>query len=415
MEVQLPKKVIVGMEKAGAPQKIFRAKKTLYEEFVPDDLPHREKEIKEIMRILTDLIKEERSSNILCFGKTGTGKTVTAKLVADKICETGKKDGINLKHIYAPPEIDTESALYSFIGNEVTDSNKIPRKGFTTGTVFSMMKDAIDTRPTRVVLTIDEMDIFFKRHGDAFLYNLTRINSKLKKSTLCFIGISNDLKFTELFDPRVKSSLGAKEIIFHSYNANQLRDILQHRANIAFNDGAVEDGVLALCAALASQEHGDARKAIDLLRVAGEVAEEEERNKITEDDVRKAHSKIESDRTTAVISQLPLQSKAVLLSIILKDETGKESITSNEVYDVYRTISPKAGFNLLTKRRITDLTNELDMLGIITSRNVWKGRYGRVREIELNVSSEEVKNILFKDETLAPLAAYKEYVQKRIA
>lgn len=401
------------MKTAFTPSGIFRAKKTLYEEFVPDELPHREKEIEELSHNLIDVIKEGRSSNVLCFGKSGTGKTACVKYVGERMHTQGAKENITVKHLYIPPEIDTEPELYSFVGNEIAEKNTIPRRGLSTGAMFSMMKEAIDKKPQRVILTLDEIDLFFKRHGDTFLYNLTRINSKLKQSTLCFIGISNDLKFTERFDPRVKSSLNAREIIFPPYNAVQLQDILKQRAAIAFNENAMSGGVLQLCAALSSQEHGDARKALELLRVAGEIAEEEGRAKVLEADVRKAHSKIEVDRTSEVIKSLPAQSKLLLLSVIFNEESAKPEIYTSDVYNTYRNLAKEVAVTVLKQRRITDLINELNMLGIITAHPLYRGKLGRTKEIALNIDIESAKETLLRDPTLSSFAAYKEPVQKR--
>jgi cell division control protein 6 len=113
---------------------------------------------------------------------------------------------------------------------------------------------------------------------------------------LSIIGISNDLNFKEYLNPRVLSSLGEEEIVFPPYTAIEIKSILEKRADIAFENGTISQAAISLCSALAGSEHGDARRAVDLLRIAAEVAEREEANKVEEKHVRIAVQRIERDR-----------------------------------------------------------------------------------------------------------------------
>jgi cell division control protein 6 len=243
-----------------------------------------------------------------------------------------------------------------------------------------------------------------KKSGDDILYNLSRINGDLKKAKVSIIGISNDLTFTDYLDPRVKSSLGEEEIIFPPYNADQLRDILEQRSKMAFKDNTLEQAVIPLCAAFAAQEHGDARKALDLLRVSAELAERLRGTVVREEHVRKAREKIEIDRITEVVRTLPTQSKLVLYSIVLLDRgtPGKE-LNTGDVYNVYRRLCRMIDADVLTQRRVTDLISELDMLGIVNATVVSKGRYGRTKEISLSVPPESTSKVLMDDYRLKAL------------
>ena len=105
----------------------------------------------------------------------------------------------------------------------------------------------------------------------------------LNMPRVSIIGISNVLNFKIALDPRVLSSLGEEEIVFPAYNAVELTENLTDRSKLAFQKGALDDNVIPLCAALAVKEHGDARKALDLLRRAGELAERRNSPTVTED------------------------------------------------------------------------------------------------------------------------------------
>jgi len=213
------------------------------------------------------------------------------------------------------------------------------------------------------------------------LYNLTSMNGALKKARACVIGISNDLKFTDFLDPRVRSRLGQLDVLFKPYDAEQLQDILRQRAADGLNEGAIGPGVIELCAALAAQEHGDARCALDLLRISAEKAEQSGEETVNQSHVRIAQSQIESDQMTPVIATLPSQQKIVLAAVLLNERNGLRNVQTGQVYDIYRQACKHIRQNPLTQRRISGLISNLDMLGLITARTVSKGRYGRSKEI----------------------------------
>ena len=158
----------------------------------------------------------------------------------------------------------------------------VPLTGWPTDKIYDVFSQSLDSEKKLVIIILDEVDQLLKKGGDDVLYNLTRINGDLENAKVSIIGISNDLKFIEFLDPRVKSSLGEEEIIFPPYDAPQLMGILEDRSKISFNEFVITPGVIPLCAAFAAQEHGDARRALDLLRTAGEIAERQNAKKVTE-------------------------------------------------------------------------------------------------------------------------------------
>jgi cell division control protein 6 len=190
-------------------------------------------------------------------------------------------------------------------------------------------------------------------------------------------------------DPRVKSSLSEEEIVFPPYNALQLQDILTKRAQDVFKEGVMEEGVVAKCAALAAREHGDARRALDLLRIAGELAERDNSKKICLKYIDEANEKIERDKILDVIKSEPKQFQVVLSSIIqLTEKNPEHHLFTGEVYNFYRDLCQKYKLEILTQRRVSDIIQEFDMLGIITVNVISKGRGGRMREIKLAISRD---------------------------
>ena len=257
----------------------------------------------------------------------------------------------------------------------------------------------IDKKKQMIVLVLDEIDQAVKKISDNFIYSLTRLNTELKNAQISIIGISNSLTFMDGLDPRVRSSLGEEELIFPPYNALQLQDILKERADKAFKDKILEEGVIAKCAAYAAREHGDARRALDLLRVAGEIAEREHSKKIKLEHIDNANNKIERDKMLDIIESEPKQFQLVLYAIVTLEGKSKSSIFTGEVYNTYQEICEKTKNEALTQRRISDILAEFDMLGIINTHVISKGRHGRMREIKLMLSpniKDKAKEILEK-------------------
>src|SRR3990170_3861070 len=258
-----------------ATKSIFRMdREILRPSYIPERLPHREHHIEQLAQILVPALRGERPSNVLIFGKTGTGKTAVVKYIGN---EFKKADAARMVHyLYLNCEIvDTPYGVLQGIGNRFVENfnQRIPFTGLSTDRVYTLLTEKLDEEKRIVIIVLDEIDKIVTKNGDDILYQLLKINDDLSRARVSLIGISNDLKFTEYLDPRVRSRLSDEKMVFPPYNAEELRDILTERARLAFDNGAAPEAALSLIAALAAQEHGDARSALDLLRVSAELAE----------------------------------------------------------------------------------------------------------------------------------------------
>lgn len=398
-------------EKILSSTSIFKNRDVLRHSYTPEFLPHREEQISQLVELLSPLLKGGAPSNIFIYGKSGTGKTATVKLVMKNLDEVSKKVNETIIVHYLNCEIiDTAYRVLATIARKL--GKNVPMTGWPTDQVYEEVKNAIESTGAKMVIVLDEIDKLVKRAEEA-LYSLTRMNSDLSSPRICLIGISNNLKFKSFLDARILSSLSEEELVFPPYNAEQLEDILKQRAEMAFNDGVLEDGVIQLCAAIAAQEHGDARKALDLLRVSAEIAEREGDNKVRIKHVRKAVKKIETDYMLETVRTLPLQTKILLYSMSLLAES-MEKFTTGEVYCVYKKLCSRIGVEALTQRRVSDLISELDSLGIINSVVVSKGRYGRTREIKVDSDIEALKRALEEDYRLQELKKYEDETRKTL-
>lgn len=382
---------------------MFKNKKVLQSTYMPGQIGHRDEQMNNIAQILAPALKTDKPSNLFIYGKTGTGKTLVSRFVCEQMEKVAEDKGIPLKVFYLNCKLkkiaDTEYRLIAELARFF--GKAIPPTGLPTDEVYNLFFKALEDEEKIVIIILDEIDQLIKKAGDEIIYNLTRINSDLTKSQLSIIGISNDLMFANNLDPRVKSSLSEEEMVFPPYNAMQIKEILKKRADLAFKENSIQEGVIQKCAAYAAREHGDARRALELLRVAGEVAERKNQEQLLIENIDEAEDKIERDRLMDMVKTHPKQFQATLYPIIILGQQKTKGIFTGDIYELYKEVCKVIGIRPLTQRRISDIIAELDMLGIITAKVISKGRFGRTREISLNIpKSVERKTVLLLEEEL---------------
>jgi cell division control protein 6 len=377
---------------------IFRKRDALDPSYIPEELPHRDKEIRKVAELTACALKGDTPPNFLCYGPTGTGKTATIRYVSQKLAQQAQNTKPWWIYINCSV-VSTPYRILAHIYNTISGKERIPPTGLPKDIIFKKLLGLMDQMIGQGIcfLVLDEIDMLAeKKGGNEILYDLTRLNENLDLCKTSLIGISNKLKFQENLDPRVVSSLGKDHIVFSIYNAGQLIEILEKRANIAFNDGVLRKGVISLCAAYAAQEHGDARKALQLLKKAGNLAERAQNIEVTEHFVNRAVNELEKDHIVEYIKGMPLQAQIILTAIFLLTKNDPKSlIITGYVNDVYAELINKIpGVKRLTKRRISDYINELVLAGIITANTKSMGHYGRTKIIKLDVDLDLIENVL---------------------
>ena len=375
---------------------LFLNRNTLRNEFIPNQIHFRDDQIKGIAQILSPILTAHKPSNLLIYGKTGTGKTVVTKYILNRLLGKSKETKeTNIRTAYVNTRIaSTEYRVLSELATSLQVT--LPFTGLSLSEAFSRIITKIKEDTLRTVFILDEIDFLVKSSGDNLLYEFTRANESLTNDAfITIVGISNDLKFKETLDPRVLSSLNEEEIIFSPYSVDELKAILGERISMAFIPSCVSEAAVNLCAGMAGREHGDARRAVDLLRVAGELAEREGAVTVEDSHVREASKSIEGDRVLEAIQSLPIHGKLVLLAI----SYFKEAENTGHVYAKYSDVTKRLGLEPLTQRRVSGLLSELDLLGLVSAPVISKGRMGRSKKIRLEVPQQTIQVSLKDDET----------------
>lgn len=383
---------------------IFTNKELLEISHLPDEgrIVGRDEEIGTLANAVNPAIFGQSPSNVLIYGKTGTGKSLCAKYVSRRLVDTAKEEGVTAGYAYIDCAQDTtetqavQSIASKVNAPEITDIN-IPDKGISTSTYYKRLWRILDTKYDVVLIILDEID---KLADDDILMQLSRAGEagKISECKVGVIGVSNKIKYKDRMDERVKSSLCEREMVFPPYDADQLRSIMEARSD-GFRDGVLEEGVIPRAAALAAKEHGDARKAIDILRYAGEIAQSTGAEIVREEFVVQAREQAETDRFRELIRGSTPHSRYVLQALtILSLQNGAgsdEGFRTTRVYDVYEQICRQEGSNSLSLRRVRDLLKEHAFLDVIEqSRHSGGSAEGSYTEHTLLEDPEMVQNVL---------------------
>jgi len=382
---------------------VFKDREKITPHYTPKKLPFREKQVNEMVHSLKSALRSQKPDNLFLYGKTGTGKTACTRHVLAQLDEFIAKKKGSARTIYL--NCRTYNSKYKVLSNAV--HSFYPGKefiGYSGSFIYEKLTEYCSKNRVDTIIALDEIDKV--KDLDELVYALTRANDEMQKGSISVIGISNMLTFKERLDPRTRSSLCEKELVFPPYNAQELTKILSERAEQAFRSGVVLESAIHLAAAIAAQESGDARTAVMLLLRAGEIAERENSKKVSDKEVEKARKSVEEEIVFEMISTLPEQQQLVLMSIAKLTlqrkgvkrlgSTEKGVLLSGEVFDEYRKLASQYKESAVSSRWFQQYVNELEMYGLLSTTRSGKGMRGNSRLIKLSFEPREIKATLEK-------------------
>ena len=379
----------------------------------PEYFPHREEQIEKMVNSMRGLMMGMKTNHLLIYGKTGTGKTSVTKYVASKLNE--KMDG-NLVISYINCQAyDSPYSIMVNIAKKIPGAENIPVSGWPLDRIYDELVIAMSKSGIPVVVILDEIDKLVEKNGGDSLYMILKLLDENAGIRGNVVGITNDTSFYEKLDSRIKSRLNRDSVIFHPYNTEQLKDILIPRISSILGPEQYEEAAINLCAAIGAQEHGDARKAIDLMRISIELAMLESASVVEREYVYRARDKLDSDILRDTVITLPTHAKLVLFSVIMSRQIHPNSATTGEVGLYYEKICFIAGYTPLTSRRVSDYISDLEDYGIISTMLKSLGRYGRTRLINITAREEDIKNFILEDLDLEKLRSVNFSLQQKLA
>lgn len=391
--------------------KIFARKELLKVGHVPESarIVGRDSEIEAIAAELRPIVRGDPPNNVMIYGKTGTGKSLVARHVTERARRAAESNGVSVGAVYVDcAQHNTQTRVARTVTRSLNDTARtgldIPRAGIGSGEYYDYLWEILNTAYDSAIIILDEVD---RLDDDDILMQLSRARESGKADChLGVIAVSNKIEYRDRLNERVKSSLREEEFVFQPYDANQLREIMEHRRD-AFYDGVLTGDVVPLTAAVAAQEHGDARKAIEILRHAGELAERENTETVNEDHVRDAQEWAEVDRFEELLRGSTTQVKFILYSLALltHENPSTDGFSTSRIYNRYKQTAQKIGATVLSEHRIYELLKEQAFLGVVESTRTGGGRgQGSYLEHRLIQDTEIVLKSVLRDSQLEDLA-----------
>lgn len=374
-----------------------------------DDILHRDTEIDLLTMHFSSYFDGSTPNNLFMYGPTGSGKTLMAKLTINELQKDALADGLKIfsSYINCSDTITNMAVMSNLVKSAISFINPEEEKlRLSYNEYFHYFIKIINSNDCTCIIILDEIDKL--QDPNELLYQLCRIKeNEYSTKNICIIGISNDLHFKDKLDSRTISSLCETELTIVAYNRDEIFDIVTNRASKALFDNAYDNAILDLIAARSAQQHGDARRALDLLRVSAEIAENNRSLKITDINIKEAEFIINNNKEKISIASLPGQQKIVLLSCMYHfAEQHKHEIESSVAHSTYKSFCKVLDKDAVTKRSFTNYIKELDMYGILEIEKTSRGKSKGVTNIiksAANISPYEIVAILFDDIMLTSL------------
>jgi cell division control protein 6 len=291
--------------------------------YIPSELPHREKQVRDLFEYFKNAIVDPANSSPKYYqliGPVGSGKTVTALKFGTMLEEAAKESGIALKHVYVNPRQHgaTRLMVFRYIVQAVEPSIFSASYG-AEELVIELLK-YIQKRELYILLTFDELDFMINQTKEPIVYNLTRLNEVLPGTHCNVLGIvftARSTTYQSKLDEAELSSLGRFYVKFEPYGTNQIYDILERRCYEAVYPGTVGDDVLRYIADVTSPPlgSGDARYALSILYNSCMLAQNLGSPTLNPEHVRKVLSVLNPSVTEEDLMYLPEEERYVLLSI----------------------------------------------------------------------------------------------------
>ena len=256
------------------------------------------------------------------FGRSGSGKTAVVRSVFDRFSryrsDVFRYFYVNFKSCRTVFSAGN-AVLSSICGRRVSANLGLDRVFLE---IWEEIRVLSGGGRLFICFVFDEVDTIFldKRFDPSdFFYRFIRYRMYLDddRVKVCLVVITNNpLILDDCLDDRVKSSMGREMVMFSPYSKEELFDILFSRVGDAFVSGSVDVDVVDYCAELVAEKTGDARRAIDLLRVSGEIASARG-PRVTISCVNEALDRVETDWIKEGIEGLPLRSAVILWMLSL--------------------------------------------------------------------------------------------------
>ena len=318
--------------------------------YVPEKMPERDNEIKEIAESIKPLLSERRGSNLFIYGRPGIGKTASIKFVFNELKKTSSE--VTPIHINCWSNQSTHA-----IALELARKSGLifPPKGVPADLII---KNAIKKLKEKkgLIICFDEAD---RVNELSIIYQLLK-----ELDNTNFILISNNNEWKAYIEPRLLSRLNLKNLEFKDYNEEQMNEILSRRAGMALRQGVINKELINL---IAGKSKGDVRRGMALIIESARLAERDASREILKKHVENTIINLKDDAPTGLSNEEKRVFKAI------KDNEGE---ISGRVYADY--LNNEGELTLRSFRRYIKI---IERMGLITIEGTGEGFHGKSRRL----------------------------------
>jgi len=364
----------------GWDETVFRDEHVFEIDYVPEVFRHRESQLQTLQYALRPAVRGSRPLNVMVRGPPGTGKTTAVQKLFG---ELGGQPGVRTVRVNCQVD-STRYAVFSRVFQEIFEYEP-PSSGISFKKLFGQVAERIADDDEVLVVALDDVNyLFYEDEASDTLYSLLRAHETHAGAKVGVIVVSSDLDLDviEDLDGRVQSVFRPEEAYFSSYDRAEITDILRDRIDVGFREDAVPTPVLDEVSKL-TDEAGDLRVGIDLLRRAGLHAESRASKTVAVEDVEAVYEEAKHVHLSRNLRALSDNERALVETVADRD--------GDQAGDVYDAFNDRTG---LGYTRYTEIVNKLDKLGLIDAEYEQLEGRGRSRTLRLTHDPEAVKERL---------------------
>ena len=337
--------------------------------------------MRKLQMLFRPVFEHGRSENAFLIGSVGTGKTATAKRFCADMMQYGMKNGLPLDYIIVNcRQRSTEAGVLLQLIRHFDPGH--PDRGFASSEMLRSFRSKLETSKKRMVIVLDEVDVLLKKNAGDLIYQLSRFSEESinVQSSVSMILISQE-NITNLLDPASVSTLKvANAVRFNKYSKDELRAIVEARAEEALVPGGIRQDAMDLIADISS-EFGDARFAIDMLDKSARMAEEGTDGTVTAEEVRATKAMIYSVVTESKLEELDLNQMLTLLAIARSIKT-MSYVNTGASEKTYRIVCEEYNVPARKHTQFWTYVQKLEKIGLIVTSVKAEGE-GRTTLISL--------------------------------
>ncbi len=309
--------------------RIIRNAQALTTDFIPSRVYSRDGQLQAMRDDMRPLLKGLTPRHAFLFGKPGTGKTCLARHVAEELAK--HTSSVAPVYINCWESTSRFKVLYTIL-QKMGCVLSVHRKGTPTDELMDTLRNRLKER--QAVIILDEVD---QLEDEKILYDLT----SLPKT--CLILISNNETALADADQRVRSRLAAADHIeFPEYKADEITGILKDRVEWGLLPAVMKNAQIGMIAETAD---GDARVAIDILRIVAEAAENQDLKKIPDKLIKASLPKARSARKDENLTRLNPYQRAIVEILTRNGRTD-----SGTLFRELQSIGKKQGLEPIVDR-----------------------------------------------------------------